>query len=65
MLMKFPLYIEKNLSEVIKIDKPNEKGLAPIYLKFEFFEDVWKINKKCEIFTPCAKFLHPVQNFHI
>ena len=27
MLIKFPQYIEKNLSEIIKIDKLHEKGL--------------------------------------
>ena len=26
MVMKFPLYIEKNLGEIIKIDEPHEKG---------------------------------------
>ena len=26
--MTFPPYIKKNLSEIINIDKPNEKGLT-------------------------------------
>ena len=30
--------------------------VEPIHLKFEFFAHVWKINKKCEIFTPFANF---------
>ena len=30
--------------------------IEPIHLKFEFFTHVWKINKKCEIFTPFANF---------
>ena len=32
-LMKFPPYIKKNLKEIIKIDKPHEKGLLLAFLK--------------------------------
>ena len=37
MVMKFPPYIEKNLSKMINIDKPHEKGL--IMTLFKLFTD--------------------------
>ena len=42
MVMKFPPCIEKNLSEIIKIDKPHEKG--PIITIFKLFTDIFTQN---------------------
>ena len=39
MVMKFPLYIEKNLSEIMKINKPRGKGL--IITLFGLFTDIF------------------------
>ena len=42
MVMKFPPCIEKNLSEIIKIDKPHEKG--PIITLLKLFIDIFTQN---------------------
>ena len=42
MVMKFPPYIEKNLSQIIKIDKRNKKGL--IITLFKQFKDIFTRN---------------------
>ena len=39
MVMKFPPYIEKNLGEIMKIDKLHEKGL--IFTLFKLFTDIF------------------------
>ena len=42
MEMKFPPYIEKNLSEIIKIDKLHKKGLT--ITLFKLFTDIFTQN---------------------
>ena len=39
MLMKNPPFIEENLNEIIKFDKPHEKGL--ITTIFKLFTDIF------------------------
>ena len=40
MVMKFPPYVEKNLSGIIKIDKPYEKGLRNHQKLFKLLTDI-------------------------
>ena len=40
-IVKFPPYIEKDLSKIIKIDKPYEKGLFIWFTLFKLFTDIF------------------------